>query len=60
MIYDEYIYTCMQVGGWSEVYGDNVITYATIRGASHSTPTSQPQRSFLLFRSFLHNKPLPS
>ncbi|KAK7344936.1 hypothetical protein VNO77_15199 [Canavalia gladiata] len=47
-----------QVGGWTQVYGHQ-LTYATIRGASHSTPTTQPKRSFVLFNSFLQGKPLP-
>ncbi|KAL5546696.1 hypothetical protein UlMin_006383 [Ulmus minor] len=47
-----------QVGGWTQVYGDH-LSFATIRGASHGTPTTQPARSFLLFKSFLSGKPLP-
>ncbi|XP_056687001.1 serine carboxypeptidase-like 45 isoform X2 [Spinacia oleracea] len=48
----------MQVGGWTEVHGD-VLSFATIRGASHEAPFSQPQRSLVLFKSFLEGKPLP-
>lgn len=47
-----------QAGGWTQVYGDN-LAYATIRGASHQAPSSQPARSLVLFRSFLAGKPLP-
>ncbi|KAF4384660.1 serine carboxypeptidase-like 45 [Cannabis sativa] len=47
-----------QVGGWTQVYG-NVLSFATIRGASHEAPFSQPQRSLMLFQSFLQGKPLP-
>ncbi|KAL5564855.1 hypothetical protein UlMin_028019 [Ulmus minor] len=47
-----------QVGGWTQVYG-NVLSFATIRGASHEAPFSQPERSLLLFQSFLHGIPLP-
>ncbi|XP_071720100.1 serine carboxypeptidase-like 45 [Rutidosis leptorrhynchoides] len=47
-----------QVGGWTQVYGD-VLTFATIRGASHEAPFSQPERSIALFRGFLAGKPLP-
>ncbi|CAJ1915739.1 unnamed protein product [Sphenostylis stenocarpa] len=47
-----------QVGGWSQVYGNHLM-FATIRGASHGTPTTQPKRSFLLFEAFLQGKPLP-
>ncbi|KAL6576334.1 Serine carboxypeptidase-like 45 [Orobanche hederae] len=47
-----------QVGGWTQVYG-NILSFATIRGASHEAPFSQPQRSFVLFKSFLGGRPLP-
>ncbi|XP_027350097.1 serine carboxypeptidase-like 45 [Abrus precatorius] len=47
-----------QVGGWTQVYG-NHLTYATVRAASHATPTTQPKRSFILFNAFLQGKPLP-
>ncbi|KAL3818485.1 hypothetical protein ACJIZ3_004390 [Penstemon smallii] len=47
-----------QVGGWTQVYG-NVLSFATIRGASHEAPFSQPERSFVLFKSFLESRPLP-
>ncbi|XP_052180835.1 serine carboxypeptidase-like 45 isoform X2 [Diospyros lotus] len=47
-----------QVGGWTEVYG-NILSFATIRGASHEAPFSQPERSLVLFQSFLQGRPLP-
>ncbi|KAF5746382.1 serine carboxypeptidase-like 45 [Tripterygium wilfordii] len=47
-----------QVGGWTQVYG-NILSFATIRGASHEAPFSQPERSLGLFRSFLQGRPLP-
>ncbi|KAF9668089.1 hypothetical protein SADUNF_Sadunf15G0091800 [Salix dunnii] len=47
-----------QVGGWTQVYG-NIFSFATIRGASHEAPFSQPERSLVLFKSFLEGKPLP-
>ncbi|KAK9054610.1 hypothetical protein SSX86_025689 [Deinandra increscens subsp. villosa] len=47
-----------QVGGWTQVYGD-IFSFATVRGASHEAPFSQPQRSLVLFRSFLKGNPLP-
>ncbi|XP_043721747.1 serine carboxypeptidase-like 45 [Telopea speciosissima] len=47
-----------QVGGWTQVYGD-ILSFATIRGASHKAPFSQPERSFVLFNAFLEGKPLP-
>ncbi|XP_051122076.1 serine carboxypeptidase-like 45 [Andrographis paniculata] len=48
----------MQVGGWTQVYGD-VLSFATIRGASHEAPFSQPERSLVLFKAFLEGRPLP-
>ncbi|KAK9036375.1 hypothetical protein V6N11_078379 [Hibiscus sabdariffa] len=48
----------LQVGGWTQVYG-NILSFATIRGASHEAPFSQPERSLMLFKSFLEGKPLP-
>ncbi|XWS58978.1 hypothetical protein CRYUN_Cryun08bG0080900 [Craigia yunnanensis] len=47
-----------QVGGWTQVYGD-ILSFATIRGASHTAPASQPQRSMALFKAVLAGKPLP-
>ncbi|KAK7286668.1 hypothetical protein RJT34_21831 [Clitoria ternatea] len=48
-----------QVAGWTQVYGD-ILSYATIRGASHEAPFTQPQRSLVLFEAFLEGKPLPN
>lgn len=48
----------MQVGGWTQVY-DNVLSFATIRGASHEAPFSQPERSLVLFKAFVEGRPLP-
>ncbi|XP_031489572.1 serine carboxypeptidase-like 45 [Nymphaea colorata] len=47
-----------QVGGWTQVYGD-ILSFATIRGASHEAPFSQPERALVLFKSFLQGSPLP-
>ncbi|CAJ1937570.1 unnamed protein product [Sphenostylis stenocarpa] len=47
-----------QVGGWTQVYG-NILSFATVRGASHEAPFSQPERSLVLFKSFLKDRPLP-
>ncbi|XP_023876302.1 serine carboxypeptidase-like 45 [Quercus suber] len=47
-----------QVGGWTQVYG-NILSFATVRGASHEAPFSQPGRSLVLFKSFLEGQPLP-
>ncbi|KAJ6875887.1 hypothetical protein NC652_035304 [Populus alba x Populus x berolinensis] len=44
-----------QVGGWTQVYG-NILSFATIRGASHEAPFSQPERSLMLFKSFLEDE----
>jgi serine carboxypeptidase-like clade 2 len=48
----------VQVGGWTQVFGD-ALSFATIRGASHEAPFSQPERSLVLFRAFLASRPLP-
>ncbi|KAK2992953.1 hypothetical protein RJ640_007335 [Escallonia rubra] len=50
-------YSDSQVGGWTEVYDG--LTFATIRGAGHEVPLSQPRRAFILFQSFLAGKDLP-
>ncbi|KAI4300906.1 hypothetical protein L6164_034233 [Bauhinia variegata] len=47
-----------QVAGWTQVYGD-ILSFATIRGAAHEAPFTQPERSLLLFKAFLDGKPLP-
>jgi len=41
-----------QVGGWTQVYGNNQLSFASIRGASHTAPSTQPARSFSLFKHF--------
>lgn len=46
-----------QVGGWTQVYND-ILAYATIRGAAHEAPFSQPARSLVMFSYFLQGKPL--
>ncbi|KAI7739308.1 hypothetical protein M8C21_026643, partial [Ambrosia artemisiifolia] len=51
-------FTHKQVAGWTQVYGD-VLHFATIRGASHEAPYTQPRRSLTLFKAFLSGKPLP-
>ncbi|KAL0359643.1 UNVERIFIED_CONTAM: Serine carboxypeptidase-like 45 [Sesamum angustifolium] len=47
-----------QVAGWTQSYGE-FLSFATIRGASHEAPFSQPERSLVLFSSFVGGKPLP-
>lgn len=46
-----------QVAGWSTAYG-NLLTFATVRGAAHLVPYSQPSRALLLFKTFLSGKDL--
>lgn len=48
----------VQVGGWTQEYG-NILSFGTIRGASHEAPFSQPERSYVLFKSFIGGRPLP-
>ncbi|KAK2986939.1 hypothetical protein RJ640_009082 [Escallonia rubra] len=48
-----------QVGGWQTEYG-NLLTYATVRGASHMVPYAQPSRALHLFSSFVHGRRLPN
>ncbi|KAG2309122.1 hypothetical protein Bca4012_081957 [Brassica carinata] len=49
-------YDNAQVGGWSQVYKG--LTLVTIHGAGHEVPLHRPRRGFLLFQSFLNNKPM--
>ncbi|CAL5032381.1 unnamed protein product [Urochloa decumbens] len=48
-----------QVGGWTQVFGGGTLSFATVRGASHEAPFSQPERSLGLFRAFLAGRQLP-
>ncbi|KAL3632571.1 hypothetical protein CASFOL_025555 [Castilleja foliolosa] len=47
-----------QVAGWTQEYGE-LLSYATIRGASHDVSWSQPERALVFFTYFLNGKPLP-
>ncbi|THG06559.1 hypothetical protein TEA_014053 [Camellia sinensis var. sinensis] len=47
-----------QVTGWTQVYGD-ILSFATIKGAAHEAPFSQPERLLVLFNSFLGGNPPP-
>ncbi|KAK9987109.1 hypothetical protein SO802_032060 [Lithocarpus litseifolius] len=47
-----------QVAGWTQVYG-NILSFATIRGAAHEAPFTQPKRSLVLFSSFLAGRTMP-
>ncbi|XP_004496292.1 serine carboxypeptidase-like 27 [Cicer arietinum] len=51
-------YDSGKVGGWSQVYKG--LTFVTVRGAGHEVPLHRPRESFILFRSFLENKYMPS
>ncbi|GMH17126.1 hypothetical protein Nepgr_018967 [Nepenthes gracilis] len=48
-----------QVGGWATEYG-NKLTFATVRGAAHMVPYSQPSRALHLFSSFVRGQRLPN
>ncbi|KAK9748851.1 hypothetical protein RND81_02G085200 [Saponaria officinalis] len=48
-----------QVGGWVTEYG-NLLTFATVRGAAHMVPYTQPSRALHLFSSFIRGRALPS
>jgi len=48
----------VKVGGWSQVYKG--LTLVTVRGAGHEVPLHRPRQAFILFRSFLENKSMPS
>ncbi|XP_057987120.1 serine carboxypeptidase-like 42 isoform X2 [Hevea brasiliensis] len=48
-----------QVAGWATEYG-NLLTFATVRGAAHMVPYSQPSRALHLFSSFVRGRRLPS
>ncbi|CAK9317051.1 unnamed protein product [Citrullus colocynthis] len=46
-----------KVGGWCQIYKG--LTFVTVAGAGHEVPLHRPREAFILFRSFLENKPLP-
>ncbi|ONK77408.1 uncharacterized protein A4U43_C02F6220 [Asparagus officinalis] len=48
-----------QVGGFATEYG-NILTFATVRGASHMVPFAQPARALALFKSFINGQRLPN
>ena len=45
-----------QVGGYVTTYQG--LTFATVRGAGHMVPYTQPARAAHLFEAFLNNAPL--
>ncbi|KAI3834028.1 hypothetical protein MKW92_053564 [Papaver armeniacum] len=46
-----------KVGGWSQVYKG--LTFVTVTGAGHEVPLHRPRQAFIMFNSFLGNKPMP-
>lgn len=46
-----------KVGGWTQVYKG--LTFVTITGAGHEVPLLHPRQAFILFKSFLEDKPMP-
>ncbi|GMJ11955.1 serine carboxypeptidase-like 27 [Hibiscus trionum] len=46
------------VGGWSQEYEG--LTLVTVTGAGHEVPLHRPRQAFILFRSFLEDKPMPT
>lgn len=46
-----------KVGGWSQVYDG--LTFVVVKGAGHEVPLHRPQQAYILFKSFLENKPMP-
>lgn len=46
-----------QVGGWT-VQHDKNFAFASVRGAGHMVPYTQPERAQTLFLRFVHGKPL--
>ncbi|CAM8972623.1 unnamed protein product [Rhodiola kirilowii] len=51
-------YDHKRVGGWSQVYKG--LTFVSVTGAGHEVPLHRPRQAFILFRSFLANKPMPA
>eukprot|EP01018_Ginkgo_biloba_P013658 Gb_00678 [translate_table: standard] len=47
-----------KVGGWTQEYKG--LTFVTVRGAGHEVPLHQPRKAFILFKSFLESKPMPT
>ncbi|KAL5071592.1 hypothetical protein RYX36_022479 [Vicia faba] len=51
-------YDSGKVAGWSQVYKG--LTLVTVRGAGHRVALHKPPEAFIVFRSFLENKNMPS
>lgn len=54
-----YVFVWVKVGGFATEYG-NLLTFATVRGASHMVPYAQPARALTLFKSFVRGQRLPN
>lgn len=48
--------TTRQVGGWTVRYKG--LTFASVRGAGHMVPYTQPERALYLFERWVHGRPL--
>ncbi|KAL1193114.1 Serine carboxypeptidase-like 42 [Cardamine amara subsp. amara] len=48
-----------QVGGWVTEY-ENLLTFATVRGAAHMVAYAQPSRALHMFRRFVRGQRLPN
>lgn len=46
-----------QIGGWTVTY-DNGFSFASVRGAGHMVPYTQPERAQTLFLRFVHGQPI--
>jgi serine carboxypeptidase-like clade II len=46
-----------QVAGWTVRYAKG-LTFASVRGAGHMVPYTQPERAFHMFSRWVHGKPL--
>lgn len=46
-----------QVGGWTVKYAEG-LTFASVRGAGHMVPYTQPERALHLFTQFIHSQRL--
>jgi len=46
-----------QVGGYVVEYGAN-FTFATVKGAGHMVPRTQPERAYAMLSRFLSGQPL--
>nr|BAX09101.1 serine carboxypeptidase [Cryptomeria japonica] len=60
-------YDHKQIAGWTQAYGharkngknNTILTFATVRGAAHEVPYTNPSEALTLYRSFIRGLPLP-